>query len=124
MFPFELTAARQKQIATARAAGDRRVVLRLTAAQRRKDQAYVDSVDAEVREQLGVATPAPNAIASQIREARKSAGLTLVDVAERAGMTKQAVLKIESGQNANPKLDTIARIARAIGKDLRVELVG
>ena len=34
-----------------------------------------------------------------------------------------AVLRIESGVNSNPKIDTLLRIANAVGKSIKIELV-
>ena len=58
-----------------------------------------------------------------LRAARMAAGMSLAEVAERAGMTKQAVRRIESGVNSNPKIDTLLRIANAVGKSIKIELV-
>jgi transcriptional regulator with XRE-family HTH domain len=37
-------------------------------------------------------------------------------------MTRQAVLAIESGKNRNPKIDTLNRIAMALGLKLNLSL--
>jgi transcriptional regulator with XRE-family HTH domain len=49
--------------------------------------------------------------------------MTLAEVAERAGITKQAVLRVESGVKSNPKVDTLLRIAKAVGKTIKMEPV-
>ena len=58
-----------------------------------------------------------------LRAARMAAGMSLAEVAERAGMTKQAVLRIELGVNSNTKIDTLLRISNAVGKSIKIELV-
>jgi DNA-binding XRE family transcriptional regulator len=51
----------------------------------------------------------------RMRELREAAGLSLADVAERAGMDKAFISRLETGQG-NPTVDTLARYAAAIGK--------
>jgi ribosome-binding protein aMBF1 (putative translation factor) len=51
----------------------------------------------------------------RMRELREAAGLSLADVADRAGMDKAFVSRLETGQG-NPTVDTLARYAAAIGK--------
>jgi transcriptional regulator with XRE-family HTH domain len=48
--------------------------------------------------------------------------MSLADVAEQASMTRQAVLAIESGKSSNPKIDTLNRIADALGLKLTLTL--
>jgi len=53
-------------------------------------------------------------LADNIRRERKRAGLTQRALAERAGLTELTIIKIERGQERNPKLRTIRRLARAL----------
>ena len=53
-------------------------------------------------------------LADNIRRERKQAGLTQRALAERAGLTELTIIKIERGQERNPKLRTIRRLARAL----------
>lgn len=57
-----------------------------------------------------------------VREARRRAGLTQQDLAERAGTTQSAIARLETGKSA-PSLDTVQRLIRACGLDLEVALV-
>jgi transcriptional regulator with XRE-family HTH domain len=57
-----------------------------------------------------------------IREARRRAGLTQAEVAERVGTTQSAIARWERGGSA-PSLDTTMRVLRAIGFDLEYQLV-
>jgi len=100
-----------------------RVMIPLTHEQSRIERKHLDKIDAEIREELGVELLHPSELACSLRTARKAAGMSLADVACAAGMTKQAVLKIESGRNSNPKIDTLLRIAKAVGKSLKIELI-
>ncbi len=123
MRPYEYNDDQRRSIAEAKAAGKPRVFVPLTDEQTELEREYLQSVEDEVRRELGHDPQLANPLALQLRNARKQAGLSLADVAERAGMTKQAVLKIETGQNANPKIETLNRIAEAIGKAIKIELV-
>jgi transcriptional regulator with XRE-family HTH domain len=51
----------------------------------------------------------------RLRELREAAGLSLADVAERAGMDKGFVSRLETGQG-NPTMTTLARYAAVLGQ--------
>ena len=53
---------------------------------------------------------------SALRKAREAAGLSLADVAEKSGIDKSALSKIETGQHPNPTVSTLCRYAHALGK--------
>ncbi len=53
-----------------------------------------------------------------LRRERQRLGLSLADVAERAGIDKAALSRLENGQHLNPTVNTLARYAHAIGKHL------
>lgn len=57
-----------------------------------------------------------------IREARRRAGLTQAQLAERAGTTQSAIARWENHRSA-PSLDTVRRLIRACGLDLEVAVV-
>ena len=59
--------------------------------------------------------------ADLICEARLRAGLTQTELAERAGTTQSAIARWETG-GAEPSLETLARVIRACGLELRVGL--
>jgi transcriptional regulator with XRE-family HTH domain len=48
--------------------------------------------------------------------AREQAGLSLTDVADRSGIDKAALSRLENGLYSNPTINTLARYAKAIGK--------
>jgi ribosome-binding protein aMBF1 (putative translation factor) len=53
-----------------------------------------------------------------LKKARESAGLTLADLAERTGMDKAVLSKLENGQHGIPTLPSLARYAQAVGLQL------
>jgi transcriptional regulator with XRE-family HTH domain len=56
-----------------------------------------------------------------IKLARRDAGLSQRELARRAG-TSQATLSAYEAGRKSPSLDTLARIVRAAGLDLRIQL--
>ena len=61
-----------------------------------------------------------------LRTARKEAGLTQAQVAERMGTTTSAVSRLESSlasEKHSPSLATLRKYAAACGKTLRISLV-
>jgi DNA-binding XRE family transcriptional regulator len=52
--------------------------------------------------------------AEQLRVLRENAGITKYALAKRAGLTKQAVTRLEAGQNL-PNWETVQRLAQALG---------
>jgi DNA-binding XRE family transcriptional regulator len=59
-----------------------------------------------------------------LRRERERVGLSLTDVAERAGIDKGALSRLENGRQLNPTVNTLARYARALGKSLALGVVG
>lgn len=60
-------------------------------------------------------------IGKRIRDARKAAGLTQEELAERMGTSSVAVAQWETGRR-NPKMGTVSKLAAALGVDV-AELV-
>jgi len=58
----------------------------------------------------------------QLKAAREAKGLSLADMTELTGMDRSALSKLESGQRANPTVETLVRYAEAVGKRLIVSL--
>jgi DNA-binding XRE family transcriptional regulator len=55
---------------------------------------------------------------ASLREVREAAGLSLTDMAQRSGIDKAALSRLETGQQDNPTLETIYRYVNALGKRL------
>ena len=58
----------------------------------------------------------------QLKSAREKKGLSLSDLTELTGMDRSALSKLETGQRANPTIETLVRYAEAVGKRLVVSL--
>jgi len=61
-------------------------------------------------------------LAAELRKAREAQGLSLGDIQQRTNIDRAALSRIETGQNANPTIGTLARYARAVGKRIELEL--
>jgi DNA-binding XRE family transcriptional regulator len=53
-----------------------------------------------------------------LKQRRESLGLSLADVAERTGMDRAAISRLENGVQLNPTVDTLYRYATALGAEL------
>ncbi len=58
-----------------------------------------------------------------IREARLAAGLTMAELADRAGTSKPTVSRYENGL-VDPRAETLERLLRACGRELRSKSTG
>ena len=63
-----------------------------------------------------------DALLKQLKAAREELGLSLADVMRLTGMDRSAVSKLETGQRANPTVQTLIRYAEAVGKRVVVSL--
>lgn len=57
-----------------------------------------------------------------VREARKRAGLTQTELAERTGTTQSAIARLERGRG-HPTMQRISELVAACGLELQVRLV-
>jgi DNA-binding Xre family transcriptional regulator len=62
----------------------------------------------------------PSPIFAELKAARERRGLSLTDAAERSGLERAMVSRLENGKIHNPTLETLDRYARAVG--LRVAM--
>ena len=76
--------------------------------------------DPEVKAEYDALEPRYQAI-RQIIQARNDLHITQAELARRIGTTKSNISRLESG-NYNPSLDMLTKIARALGKNLEVQL--
>ena len=58
-----------------------------------------------------------------LRKLREQQGLSITDLAERTGMDRAMISRLENGQIDNPTISTMSRYARALGKKVLVNLV-
>ena len=59
---------------------------------------------------------------AQLKAAREAKGLSFADLTDLTGMDRSALSKLETGQRANPTVETLVRYAEAVGKRLVVSL--
>ena len=101
---------------------------RLTAEQKRRHQQIREQVQRDrqrlTRDALGKKAELmalQNAMKTLRRE-REARGLSLADVAERSGIDKSRLSKLENDPRANPTLATLTRIAAAMGVKLSIHV--
>ena len=106
----------------------KRVSGRLTAEQKRRHQQIREQVRLDrprlTRDALGKKAELmalQNAMTILMRE-RKARGLSLGDVAERTGIDKSRLSKLENDPRSNPTLATLTRIASAIGVKVSIHV--
>ena len=98
---------------------------------RAKEQAAREAFDKEMRETGTIATvpredvreiaPLLEGVGRALRERRQVGGLSLDDVAASSGIPRSAVARLERGDNPNPTVGTLARLAAALGGRIRIE---
>lgn len=59
---------------------------------------------------------------AELRKVRESKKLSLTEIAQRSGIDKAALSRLETGRNVNPTLKTLESIARAIGVRVRLKV--
>lgn len=132
MASITLTAEQKQAIEQAKAAGKRRIVMDLTDQQREVLKKVDEEVEAEKEE---ITRKARQAFAEQkafetelakaaylLAAAREESGISLSKLSELTGMTRQALSRIEQGENKNPTFSTLQRIAAALGKQVIIKL--
>jgi DNA-binding XRE family transcriptional regulator len=129
MASIVLTRQQREAIEKAKAEGKRRVRMELTPAQREamaRSDAEVerekDWIDAKSKDLKQKHDAQIQHIATLLRTSRVEAGLSLSQLAQRTGMTRQAISRIESGENHNPTMSTIVRLAEALNKQWVIDL--
>jgi DNA-binding XRE family transcriptional regulator len=61
-------------------------------------------------------------VIAELKAERERQGLSLAAVADRIGLNRQNLHRLETNPNANPTLETIHRLAEALGKSVHLEL--
>lgn len=62
------------------------------------------------------------AIIQAMIDARKTAGLTQKQLAERTGIAQADISRLENG-NANPSLKTLQRLAKGMGMRMQIQFI-
>lgn len=62
-----------------------------------------------------------HAIGARVRNLREARGLSQAELARRMGTTQSVIARLELG-GAEPRFDTLERVARSLDSDLIVEL--
>lgn len=57
-----------------------------------------------------------------LKREREGRGLSLAEIAERSGIDKAALSRLETGRQTNPTVETLRRYARAVGKQIVLAL--
>ena len=57
-----------------------------------------------------------------LKAERELRGLSLADIGERTGLSKSAISKLETNQDANPTVNTLTKYADALGMTLGIVL--
>ena len=60
-------------------------------------------------------------VAKQLRDVRKSQGMTQESLAELVGTKKSNISRLESGRY-NPSLDLLVKVAGGLGKQIQVKV--
>jgi DNA-binding Xre family transcriptional regulator len=55
---------------------------------------------------------------SELRAERERQGMTLAELSRRTGIDATALSRLETGRHNNPTVDTLYRIASALGKEI------
>jgi DNA-binding XRE family transcriptional regulator len=79
----------------------------------RRDQGKIATSDEKIEPEDAIALAK---FIGGLRQRREQCGLSLTDVAERSGIDKSSLSRLENGIYPNPTVNTLARYARAIGK--------
>lgn len=59
-----------------------------------------------------------NTFAVRLRHLRTQAGLTVADLAARAGISRQYICDLEAGRRVDPRLSLLVKISDALGVSL------
>jgi DNA-binding phage protein len=97
-----------------------RIIRRSTPAEKRRHNRIREKTDQEFASRRKPVS-ATRAILAKLRSQRELKGLSLAEVAKRAGMARSNLCRLEqNGENA--KLETLQRYATALGCELVVEI--
>ena len=99
-----------------------------TAAERKRHQQIREQIEKEKPEltELGRKIKAEHVRLKEtlkaLRETRQAMGITLDELAERSGIAKPNLSRLENNPNPNPTIETLNRYAEALGKELLITI--
>lgn len=85
----------------------------------KEEEACRDATIAQAR-QMKEAWLLSKEVLAELRAAREKQGLSLADLRERTGMTREAISRLENNESPNPTLATLVRPASALGMKLHL----
>ena len=106
-----------------------RVKRRLTAAEVKRHRRIIKDV---VREKDAIVARGRSVLAAHdrlqlalqtLKAKRQERGLSLTDVQRLSGIDRARLSRLESDPHANPTIETLNRIAQALGVEIRVAIV-
>src|SRR5688572_5875471 len=78
-----------------------------------------EAIDAQARA-VFAAHDSAREVVTRLKAERERRGLSLSDMLERTGMSREALSRLENHQAPNPTVRTLARYAAAVGLELHV----
>jgi ribosome-binding protein aMBF1 (putative translation factor) len=112
---------RQRRLGHADLTPEQRAALEVRHAERRTplyQEELERDLEAYRREYPPVGDPELIAALAGLRRERERQGLSLTDLAERTGIDRATISKLETGKIANPTVGTLRTVAKALGKTL------
>jgi transcriptional regulator with XRE-family HTH domain len=80
-----------------------------------------DAADAPSESESESESSGPSAFGSWLNRVRLERGLSVAELASKAGVSAPAIYNIESGRIDNPRAQTVKRLEKAVGKELPAE---
>jgi DNA-binding XRE family transcriptional regulator len=112
---------RRRRLADADLTPEQRAAAEARRAERRTPEYQEElarDIDAYRREYPPVGDPELIAALAGLRRQRERQGLSLTDMAERTGIDRATISKLETGKLANPTVGMLRTYARALGRRL------
>ncbi len=86
------------------------------------EKKHRDATLAQARE-MKAAVLASRGLVATLRAERERQGLSLADLKQRTGISREAISRLENLDTPNPTLQTLARLASAMGLEIDVRAV-
>src|SRR5271157_165480 len=111
----------RRRLSDAELTPEQRAAVEARRAERQTAQ-YQDELDRDIeayrQEYPPVGDPELIEALAGLRRERERQGLSLTDMAERAGIDRATISKLETGKIANPTIGTLRTYAKALGRKL------